>query len=90
MPKVLNKRKNTPKEYRPHKDAVYVGRPTVWGNPFNGKDRIKNINDFRVYALKRLSKDPKWLDPLKGKDLVCWCAPNDCHADVILELIENQ
>ena len=44
MPKVLNKRKNTPKEYRPHKDAVYVGRPTVWGNPFNGKDRIKNIN----------------------------------------------
>ncbi|GAG87489.1 unnamed protein product, partial [marine sediment metagenome] len=28
------------------------------------------------------------LDPteLKGKDLVCWCAPLPCHADVLLEL----
>lgn len=23
---------------------------------------------------------------LKGKDLVCWCAPLPCHADVLLEL----
>lgn len=23
---------------------------------------------------------------LKGKDLVCWCAPERCHADVLLEI----
>lgn len=23
---------------------------------------------------------------LKGKDLVCWCAPKLCHGDVLLEI----
>ena len=23
---------------------------------------------------------------LKGKDLVCWCAPKSCHADILLEI----
>lgn len=23
---------------------------------------------------------------LRGKDLVCWCAPLPCHADILLEL----
>jgi hypothetical protein len=23
---------------------------------------------------------------LRGKDLVCWCAPKLCHADVLLEI----
>jgi hypothetical protein len=26
------------------------------------------------------------LPELRGKDLVCWCAPSPCHADVLLEL----
>jgi hypothetical protein len=26
------------------------------------------------------------LHELKGKDLICWCAPERCHADVLLEL----
>jgi hypothetical protein len=26
------------------------------------------------------------LPELRGKDLVCWCAPDACHADVLLEL----
>ncbi len=29
----------------------------------------------------------KWLAPLRGKNLACWCAPDvPCHADVLLEL----
>lgn len=28
-----------------------------------------------------------YIAPLRGKDLACWCGPNDvCHADVLLEL----
>jgi len=26
------------------------------------------------------------LPELRGKDLVCWCSPLPCHADVLLEL----
>jgi hypothetical protein len=26
------------------------------------------------------------LPELRGKDLICWCAPDSCHADVLLEL----
>ncbi len=26
------------------------------------------------------------LHELRGKDLVCWCAPERCHADVLIEL----
>ena len=87
-PKVWNRRdKNCPK------DAVYVGRPSRWGNPFRVKEekfRQASINLFREYAIKQLEKDPNWLKPLQGKDLVCWCAPLPCHADVLLELANNE
>jgi len=26
------------------------------------------------------------LPELRGKDLVCWCAPETCHGDVLIEL----
>jgi Domain of unknown function (DUF4326) len=26
------------------------------------------------------------LPELRGRDLVCWCAPEACHGDVLLEL----
>jgi hypothetical protein len=26
------------------------------------------------------------LDELRGKDLVCWCAPDACHAEVLIGL----
>lgn len=96
MPKVWNKRhKGVPK------DAVYVGRPTQWGNPFSHlpssaanykvATREEAVEKYRVYAQSRFL-DPHdnfagdIRDMLKGKDLVCWCAPKACHADVLLEL----
>jgi hypothetical protein len=32
-----------------------------------------------------------WLDPLRSRTaLACWCqATEECHADVLIELIEN-
>ena len=26
------------------------------------------------------------LDELKGKTLGCWCKPNNCHGDILIEL----
>ena len=89
MPKVLNTRFNTPAYLRPTRESVLVDRTTIWGNPFSRLTREQNIEKFRRYAEERSSFDPYWLKPLVGKDLVCWCAPKPCHADVILELINK-
>jgi hypothetical protein len=70
--------------------AVSVTRPGRWGNPFRiGKDgdRVQVVQRFETYARDRLAKEPGWLDPLRGKDLACWCPPGEaCHADILLRL----
>jgi hypothetical protein len=95
MPKVWNKRDpNCPK------DAVYVGRPSKWGNPYKiGQlydgirlNRQHCINLYESWLLESVPtpiKD-KMLAELKGKDLVCWCSPEPCHADVLLELANKE
>lgn len=63
--------------------AVYVGRPSPWGNPFEiGKrfTREEAIERFRVETLPKLD-----LTQLRGKHLICWCSPKPCHADLLLE-----
>lgn len=67
---------------------VYVGRPSVWGNPFKAGvhgTREEVIEMYREYLLgnERLMA---MLPELRGKTLGCWCAPKVCHADVLLEL----
>lgn len=88
MPKVWNKRhKDAPA------DAVYVGRPTKWGNPYamrNESDRERVCEAFEQHALKRLETDPHWLDPLRGKDLICFCAPKRCHAETLIRLANGE
>jgi hypothetical protein len=83
MPKVLNKRRDgLPK------DAVYIGRGGRWGNPFViGEDgsRAEVIAKYRQMLLGSPAMLDR-LDELRGKDLVCWCAPRACHGDVLLEL----
>lgn len=73
-------------------NTVYVGRPTRWGNPFEvGKDgtREEVIEKYREWLIQKLKEDPKFLDPLRGKDLACWCPLNQsCHADILLEFLE--
>lgn len=86
MPKVWNRRdSHTPA------DAVYVGRPSLYGNPFIiGKhgDRANCIRRYKFEVLQEMSQAQMDLlrANLQGKDLVCWCAPKPCHADVLLLL----
>lgn len=94
MPKVWNKRDpNCPK------DAVYVGRPSKWGNPFKIGDEsyYPGTPMTREDAVEhfRASVYSPWLHAeirkeLAGKDLVCWCAPKPCHADVLLEIANER
>lgn len=81
---------------RHHKDeppgAIYVGRPTKWGNPFEiGKDGTREgvLIKYQTYVDQlRQTSDlfVKDLEELRGKDLVCWCVPKSCHASILLEL----
>jgi hypothetical protein len=86
MPKVLNKRFDQIPD-----NAVYIGRPSKWGNPFvigvDG-DRDAVVASYRRYLhTSGLIRDVK---ELKGKDLVCWCAPRACHGDVLLKLANEE
>ena len=84
MPRVLNKYK----DYIPS-DAVYVGRGSKWGNPFIiGRDGIRNevIKKYKEWLRKEISANRLNPKELKGKDLVCFCAPKNCHGDVLLRL----
>ena len=94
MPRVWNGKKAFPGEIPD--DAVFVGRPSMWGNPFvigpHGT-REQVIRKFRKFFESREDLQKEALIALKGKDLVCFCHPLPCHADVLLEfanLEENE
>lgn len=80
------------KGWRMPANTVYVGRPTKWGNPYPITS-VTHLEDslrlYRMWLEKKLVEDPKFLEPLKGKDLACWC-PLDkpCHVDILLEFLE--
>lgn len=81
-PLVWNRRRGAPL------DAVYVGRPTKWGNPIR-LDGITRAECLRRYK-DWLRTQPQLVEDMKrelrGRHLVCWCAPKMCHADVILKI----
>lgn len=69
--------------------AVYIGRGSPWGNPFRigqDGDRAQVIVKFRAYAEEKLVQDPSWLKPLHQRALLCFCHPQACHGDVLVEL----
>jgi hypothetical protein len=83
-----------PKVYHCKRDKVpagtiYVGRPTKWGNPYTigvHGDREDVIRKFRDSMTDEFCVEVR--EELKGKSLACWCAPEACHADVLLEVAE--
>jgi hypothetical protein len=83
---VLNKREGVPP------GSVYVGRPTKWGNPFvigRDGDRSEVIARFEQYLLDRPELVEAARRELRGKSLVCWCAPLACHADVLIRVAND-
>jgi len=69
--------------------AVYVGRPTRFGNNFTVAEygRSLAIFNFRQRMRNMWLINPQFFEPLRGKDLACWCPLDQpCHADVLLEI----
>lgn len=85
-PQVFNKYKGFPPS------SVYIGRPSKWGNPFAiGKDgtREEVISKYREWLLSQPELISQIKRELKGKNLVCFCAPKACHGDILLEIANS-
>jgi hypothetical protein len=79
--------------YKEHpKDCVFIGRPTVFGNPFKmgiDGDREEVVKKFEDHVLRDEVLTALIKNKLKGRNLVCYCAPKKCHGDILLK-IANQ
>ncbi len=95
---VVNKKYHVPTDI-----DIYVGRGSPLGNPLPigpEIDRKTAIAYYHEWLPKKLrDKDRKVCDEMnriyraaKARDvnLVCYCKPEDCHANIIKKLIEEK
>jgi len=79
-------------------DAVYVGRAnprrglaeSAFANPYRvdvDGTRAEVIEKYLKHVLGRQELLLR-LHELRGRRLACWCSPEPCHADVLVELVD--
>jgi len=76
---------------RHEKYDVYIGRGSKWGNPFSiGTDgtRSEVIEKYKEWVQEQPDVI-KNIEELDGKVLGCWCKPQACHGDVLVELVKQ-
>lgn len=82
-------------------DIVYIGRGSIWGNPFSHKSGTKAIwkvktrdeavENYRSYLWAAITEGDVTLEMLReldGKRLACYCAPLKCHGDIIKRAVQ--
>lgn len=78
---------------------VYIGRPSIWGNPRSDGTREEQIRAYETHWVESMMRDcplrraaDNLYEVAKHLDvfLVCWCAPKACHGDVIKRWIEGR
>lgn len=73
-------------------NAVYIGRPSIWGNPYRiGLDgsRSEVIAKYEAALMAQPEMVERAKRELKGKDLACWCSPLACHGDILLKVANS-
>lgn len=73
------------------KHDVYIGRGSIWGNPFvigPDGDRQEVIDKFRKWLLTQPRLIARARLELRDSVLGCWCAPLACHGDVLRAVAE--
>ncbi len=84
---------------RKEKYTVYIGRGSIFGNPFKIEvvgSRSKAISLYENYVRKQISeivsetgrsKLPKSIYDLPQNTVLgCYCKPLDCHGDIIIKI----
>lgn len=100
-PHPLRIQRRRAKGYKMPPGAVYCGRPTIWGNPFDTAAEFRQWMKHMVpegctladFVRLSDSRDVIFsrISELRGKQLACWC-PLDkpCHVDVLCELANRE
>ena len=81
------------KGWRLPPNTVSVARPHKWGNPYLVEEygRELAVANFRRRLDGLIAIGAADLSELRGKNLACWCRPDEaCHADVLLALANNE
>lgn len=83
---------------------VYIGRGSIFGNPYTHLNLAKTKAEFQVstreeaiekykkYFYEKIESDIFFKNEilkLKGKILGCYCCPKSCHGDVIADFLNN-
>jgi len=79
--------------WKSNPNAVYCARPSKWGNPYKVSEYglTECLRLYREWLIKQLELNSSFLEPLRGKDLVCYCNLNQkCHCDIIIEFLTQK
>jgi len=84
-------------------DYIYIGRPSLFGNPYSSKEKSiteykvgskkEAISKYREYILENVSILDNLISELEHNGynkIGCFCKPSGCHGDVLKELIEER
>lgn len=86
-------------EWLKNENHVYIGRnmsfyvkgaeKSKWNNPFTVKKygREGCLEKYEKYIKEKGELD---VEELKGKVLGCWCKPEACHGDVLVDLCDKK
>ncbi len=72
---------------------VYVGRPSLFGNPFplkHEQERVSVLMQYEAWLLGQPDLVKAVKRQLKGKTLGCFCAPRLCHGDILARLANDE
>ena len=82
--------------------TVYIGRGSIWGNPYSHKDSTKAfykvdtveeaINSYKSHLWREIKENriTKFdLIALEHEVLGCYCKPKPCHGDILVKLAEE-
>lgn len=80
---------------------VYIGRnnPTyklpgsIWANPFKLGPRDlpgATLDNYRKHIKEAIDTGAANIEKLRGKILVCWCAPQPCHGHILLDMLGEE
>lgn len=88
-------------DWKSNPNSLYIGRnmsiyvkgatASKWANPFPAKKygHDECLKLYRNYILKNKQLIDS-LYELEGKELGCWCHPNKCHGDILIELFKEK
>jgi predicted NAD-dependent protein-ADP-ribosyltransferase YbiA (DUF1768 family) len=79
--------------------VTYLGRPTVLGNPYSHLDvkgtikvatREESVSRYKEWLWSRIKQEDQavlmWLRSLREDSVLgCWCAPKECHCEVLIK-----